>query len=184
MKKTTKKNHLKTIRSIEGASKPRNQSKHWLDINFLPILTQFYFLFFKNRTVWGILYNIYLQVLFSVKDDGFGFDLPVLDVHLIAAEHDRNVLTDTHQVTMPVGNVFVCHSGGHVKHDDGAVSWGKVSHISIVSTTHPRCRIGSADVLTCGCLFVPAITVCVIHYIRLVLLFVKHVKRGKPTLPG
>ena len=54
--------------------------------------------------------NFYLQVLFSVKDDGFGFDLSVFDVNLVATEHDGNVLTDTHQVPMPVWNVFVCHS--------------------------------------------------------------------------
>ena len=69
--------------------------------------------------------KFYLQVLFSVKDNGFGFDLSVLDVDLIATKHDGNVLTDTHQVTMPVWNIFVCHSWGHIKHDDGTVPWGK-----------------------------------------------------------
>jgi len=60
--------------------------------------------------VWGKQNNFYLQVLFSVKDDGFGFDLSVFNVDLIATEHDGNVLTDTHQIPMPVWNVFVCHS--------------------------------------------------------------------------
>lgn len=70
--------------------------------------------FWKDQT--------YLQVLFSVKDNGFGLDLPVFDVDLIAAQHNGNVLTHSYQVTMPVGNVLVCYSGGYVKHDDGTVS--------------------------------------------------------------
>lgn len=59
-----------------------------------------------------------------MKHNAFGFDFPVFDVHLVAAEDDGNVLTDTDQVTMPVGHVLVSDSRGDVKHDDGTLSCG------------------------------------------------------------
>ncbi len=67
----------------------------------------------------------YLQVLFSVKDDRLGLHLAVLDVHLVAGEDDGNILADAHQITMPVGNVFVCDARRDVKHDDGTFTWGE-----------------------------------------------------------
>jgi hypothetical protein len=45
-----------------------------------------------------------------------------LNVNLVATEDDRNVLADTLQVTMPIGNVFVRDAGGDIKHDDAALS--------------------------------------------------------------
>lgn len=65
---------------------------------------------------------IYLQVLLPVEDDGLGLHLTVLDVYLVAAEDNRDVLTDSNQVTMPVGHIFVGDTGGDVKHDDGTLA--------------------------------------------------------------
>lgn len=59
-----------------------------------------------------------------MKHDALGFDFPVFDVHLVAAEDDGNVLTDTDQVTMPVGYVLIGDSRGDVKHDDSTLSCG------------------------------------------------------------
>lgn len=66
----------------------------------------------------------YLQVLLAVKDNALGFDFPVFDVNLVATKDDGNVLTDTHQVTMPVGHVLIGDSRGYVKHDDSTLSCG------------------------------------------------------------
>ena len=41
---------------------------------------------------------------------------------LVASEDDGNVLADPDQISMPVGNVLVGHTGRHVKHDDGTLS--------------------------------------------------------------
>ena len=82
----------------------------------------------------------HLKVLLAVEHDGLGLDFPVLDVHLVAGQHDGDVLahpaprklkedglTITHhttastipdQVSVPVRHVLVGHSGGHVKHND------------------------------------------------------------------
>ena len=67
---------------------------------------------------------VVLQVLLSVEHDGLGLDLPVLDVDLVAGEDDGDVLTDPDQVPVPVGDVLVCHTGRHIKHDDGTLSLG------------------------------------------------------------
>lgn len=66
----------------------------------------------------------YLQILLAVKHNAFGFDFPVFDVNLVAAENDGNVFTDTDQVTMPVGHVLVGDSRGNVKHDDSTLGCG------------------------------------------------------------
>ena len=57
-----------------------------------------------------------------MEHDALGFDLPVLDVHLVSAEDDGNVLTDADQIPMPVGHILIGYSGGDVKHDDGTLS--------------------------------------------------------------
>ena len=57
-----------------------------------------------------------------MEHDGFGLDLPVFDVHLIATQHDGDVLTHAHQVSVPVGHVFVGDSSGHVEHDDSTLA--------------------------------------------------------------
>lgn len=51
------------------------------------------------------------------------FDLPVFDVHFVTAQHYGNVLAHTHQVTMPVGHVFIGHSRSYIKHDDCTLSY-------------------------------------------------------------
>ena len=57
-----------------------------------------------------------------MEDDGLSLDLPVLDVYLVSAEDNGDVLADTDQIPVPVGDVLVGHTGRHVKHDDGTLS--------------------------------------------------------------
>ena len=49
-------------------------------------------------------------------------DLSVLDVHLVATQHDGYTVTDMLQVAVPQGDVVVRHSRCDVKHDDGTMS--------------------------------------------------------------
>ena len=60
-----------------------------------------------------------------MKHDGLGLDLSILDVDLVAGQDDGDVFANADQVTMPVWNVLVGHSGGHVEHDDGALAYNK-----------------------------------------------------------
>ena len=88
----------------------------------------------------------HLKVLLAVEHDGLGLDFPVLDVHLVAGQHDGDVLTHPaprllkeysltttrhttagagtipDQVSVPVRHVLVGHSGGHVEHNDCALA--------------------------------------------------------------
>ena len=53
---------------------------------------------------------VYLKVLLPVENDGLCLELPVLNVDLVTAENDGNVFADSHQVSVPVGNVLVGHT--------------------------------------------------------------------------
>ncbi|KAH3678749.1 hypothetical protein OGATHE_000017 [Ogataea polymorpha] len=59
-----------------------------------------------------------LQVLLSVEGDGLGLDLSLLDVDFVTAQDNRDVLTHSDKVSVPVWNVLVRDSRGDVEHDD------------------------------------------------------------------
>lgn len=42
---------------------------------------------------------VVLEVLLAVEGDGLGLDLALLDIDLVTAENDGNVLTDTDEIT-------------------------------------------------------------------------------------
>lgn len=45
---------------------------------------------------------VILEVLLAVEGDGLGLHLALLDIDLVTAQHDRDVLTDTDKVTYGV----------------------------------------------------------------------------------
>ena len=57
-----------------------------------------------------------------MEDDGLGFDFPVLDIHLVPAQHDGDVFTHTDQVPMPVGHILVRDSSCDIEHDNCTLS--------------------------------------------------------------
>lgn len=65
---------------------------------------------------------VVLQVLLPVECDLLGLDLAILDVHLVSTEDDGNVHAYTNNISVPVGNILVCHAGSDVEHDDGALA--------------------------------------------------------------
>jgi hypothetical protein len=73
-----------------------------------------------------------LEVLLAVEGDGLSLDLALLDIDLVTAQNDRDVLAHSDQVTVPVGNVLVGDAGCHVEHDDTALS---VDVVSIAETS-------------------------------------------------
>ena len=56
-----------------------------------------------------------------MEDDAFRLNLSVLDVDFVSAQDDRDVFAHAHQISVPVGHVFVRDSAGYVEQDDGAV---------------------------------------------------------------
>jgi hypothetical protein len=112
---------------------------------------------------------VVLEVLLAVESDGLGLDLALLDVDLVTAQDDGDILADTDEVTfeagelyflvierrqsltVPVGNVLVGDTGGHIEHDDTALS---VDIVSISQTTEllltssvPHIELDCAEVL-------------------------------------
>jgi len=47
---------------------------------------------------------VILQVLLAVELNVLGLDLAILGVNLVAAQDDRDVLADTSQILVPLGN--------------------------------------------------------------------------------
>lgn len=75
------------------------------------------------KVVVGLCGNVVvLEVLFSVKGDDLCLDLALLIVDLVAAKNYRYALTNTEEITMPIGNVLVGDARGDVKHDDSKVT--------------------------------------------------------------
>ena len=65
---------------------------------------------------------VVLEVLLSVESDGLGLDLTLLNINLVTAKNDGDVLANTNKITVPVGNVLVSDTGGNIKHDDTALA--------------------------------------------------------------
>jgi hypothetical protein len=64
---------------------------------------------------------------------GLGGDVVVLlDVDLVAGQDNGDVLADTDQVTVPVGDVLVGDARGDVEHDDTALA---VDVVAVAETT-------------------------------------------------
>ena len=56
----------------------------------------------RERHVGGVLHLlliVILQIFLAMERDGFGLDLALLDVDLVAAEDDGNILADANQIT-------------------------------------------------------------------------------------
>ncbi len=48
--------------------------------------------------------------------------LSVLDINLVSDQNNWNVLANSDDVSVPVRDILVCNSAGHVKHNDGALT--------------------------------------------------------------
>lgn len=68
-----------------------------------------------------------MKVLLSVESDRLGFDFTVLDVDLVAAQHNGYVLAHTHEILVPCGHVLVGDTRRDVEHDDGALALNVVA---------------------------------------------------------
>lgn len=69
-----------------------------------------------------------------------------LGAHLVAAEHDRDGLADTHDVAVPVGHVLVGHARSHIEHDDGAVALDVVAWVADAQRSGSRLDKSEASV--------------------------------------
>lgn len=65
---------------------------------------------------------VVLEVLLSVESDLLGLDLSVLHIDLVSNQDNRDVLADSHEVLVPLGDILVGDTGANVEHDDSAMS--------------------------------------------------------------
>ena len=75
---------------------------------------------------------IVLQVTLAVEGNVSSLDLSILNIDLVTTQDDRDVLTDTDDVSVPVGNVLVGDSRSDVEHDDCALT---LDVVAITKTT-------------------------------------------------
>ncbi len=59
-----------------------------------------------------------LEIFLSVVVDRSWFDLSVLNVYLVATEHNGDVVTHPGQVTVPIRHILIGDFGCHIKHQD------------------------------------------------------------------
>jgi len=86
---------------------------------------------------------VVLEILLPMERDRLRLDLALFDIDLVAAKDDRDVLADTDEIAMPVGDVLVRDAGRDVKHDDTALA---VDVVSIAETAELLLTGGIPDV--------------------------------------
>lgn len=62
-----------------------------------------------------------MQIALAVESDLAGLHFSVLLVHLVAHQHDRDVVADAGEVLVPLGHVLVGDAGSDVEHEDGCI---------------------------------------------------------------
>ena len=65
---------------------------------------------------------VVLQALLAVERDLLGLHLAIFHVDLVADEADGNIIANTNQVLVPLGNVLVGDTRGHIEHNDAALA--------------------------------------------------------------
>lgn len=91
---------------------------------------------------------VVLEILLAMESDALGLDLAFLkprnirinitreciylDVNFVTAEDNGNVVADTDEVAMPVGNILVGDARGHIEHDDTALT---INVVAVTETT-------------------------------------------------
>ena len=98
-------------------------SKRALLFNVVPVGT------FKVVPIGTFVYWAVLvwQVLLTMEANVLSLHFTLLDIHLVTNQHDRNVVANARQITMPVRHVLVCNARGNVKHNDRALTLDVVS---------------------------------------------------------
>jgi len=70
---------------------------------------------------------IILQVSLSVECDLTSFNLSILTVDLVANEHHGDVVTNSGQILVPFGDIFIGNTGSNIEHDDSGMGTDVIS---------------------------------------------------------
>jgi hypothetical protein len=63
-----------------------------------------------------------LEILLSVEGNVLGLHLTVFDVDFVSTDNHWDIFANTNDISVPVRNVLVGQSAGHIKHDNGALT--------------------------------------------------------------
>ena len=66
--------------------------------------------------------NIYLKILLSVEDNGLCLHFSIFNIHFVPTENNRDILTHSHQIPMPIWYILVCDPSCDIKHDNGTLT--------------------------------------------------------------
>lgn len=78
---------------------------------------------------------VVLDVLLAVEGDSSGLDLALLEIDLVTAQNDGDISSaDTSDVSVPVGDVLVSHSGSDVEHNDGSLTSNAEKNLNVNTT--------------------------------------------------
>jgi len=58
-----------------------------------------------------------------MEHDGLGLDLAVFDVTFVATQHNWDVFTDAHKISVPIWHILVRDTRCYVEHDDSTLTW-------------------------------------------------------------
>ena len=79
--------------------------------------------FFRWKVTWPVFtFRSYADLACQRRIDLDRASPSYLHVDLVAAKHDRDVLADTLEITVPVGHVLVRDARGDIEHDDAALA--------------------------------------------------------------
>ena len=59
--------------------------------------------------------------------NSFCLHFSVFNVNFVSTQHNGDVLTDAHQISMPVRHILIRHTSCHIEHDDGALTLNVVA---------------------------------------------------------
>ena len=68
-----------------------------------------------------------MKISLAVESDLAGLDFSFLLVHFVSNQNDWDVIANTGEILVPLGDILVGDSGGDIEHDDGCVCTNVVS---------------------------------------------------------
>lgn len=82
-----------------------------------------------------------------MESDLLGLHLSVLDVNLVANENDGDVLANSDEILVPLGNVLVSDSRADVEHDDSAIASNATMmlNLMLLTSNHLSVLLASLD---------------------------------------
>jgi hypothetical protein len=87
---------------------------------------------------------VILKVLFAMESYLLRFNLTVLDINLVTAENNRDILANAAKITMPSRYILVCKTRSHIKHNNSTLAMNVVT-ITEATKLFLSCRVPAVE---------------------------------------